>query len=98
MDFSNPNKELFAVEARIQAQRRNTPIPNDRDLAYQIHSIKKMITAAKLNRFDTERNEKHHADKFWAWALAIYAASAIELVQQQKTEIVDRLVSVGPRW
>ena len=25
--------------------------------------------------FDTERNEKHHADKFWAWALAVWAAS-----------------------
>ena len=74
VDFTNPSKELWAVEARIQAERVHTPIPLDRELAYQIHSIKKIVTAAKNNVFDTERNEKHHADKFWAWALAIWAA------------------------
>lgn len=74
VDFTNQSKQLWAVEARIQAERTNTPIPPDRDLAYQIHSIKKKVTAAKNNVFDTERNEKHHADKFWAWALAIWAA------------------------
>ncbi len=75
MDFTNPNKELWAVEARIQAERGATPLPVDRDLAYQIHSIKKTVTASKNNVFDAERNEKHHADKFWAWALALWAAS-----------------------
>lgn len=73
VDFTNPNKELWAVEARIQAERAFVPIPVDRDLAYQIHSIKKLVTAAKNNVFDTDRNEKHHADKFWAWALGIWA-------------------------
>lgn len=74
VDFTNPNKQLWAVEAKLNAERMNTPIPADRDLAYQIHSIKKQVTAAKNNVFDTARNEKHHADKFWAWALAIWAA------------------------
>ena len=71
--FTNPAKELWAVEARVQAQRGNVPLPPDRDIAYQIHSIKKTVTASKNNVFDTERNEKHHADKFWAWALANWA-------------------------
>lgn len=74
VDFTNATKELWAVEARIQAERGNTPLPMDRDLAYQIHSIKRKVTAAKNLVFDTERNEKHHADKFWAWALALWAA------------------------
>lgn len=74
VDFTNVTKELWAVEARVQAEKGNTPLPMDRDLAYQIHSIKKSTTAAKNNVFDTERNEKHHADKFWAWALALYAS------------------------
>jgi phage FluMu gp28-like protein len=74
VDFTNPSKELWAVEARIQAERGNVPLPMDRDVAYQIHSIKKTVTAAKHNVFDTDRNEKHHADKFWAWALAICAS------------------------
>jgi len=76
VDFTNVTKELWAVEARLQAERNNTPLPIDRDLAYQIHSIKKQTTAAKNNTFDTERNEKHHADKFWAWALAVWAGKS----------------------
>jgi phage FluMu gp28-like protein len=75
-EFTNPSKELWAVEARLQAERVNVPLPPDRDLAYQIHSIKKKVTASKHNVFDAEANEKHHADKFWAWALAVYAASS----------------------
>lgn len=74
VDFTNATKELWAVEARIQAERGHTPLPMDRDLAYQIHSIKRKVTPAKNLVFDTERNEKHHADKFWAWALALWAA------------------------
>lgn len=72
VDFTNASKELWAVEARVQAERINTPLPMDRDIAYQIHSIKRMVTTGKKNVFDTDRNEKHHADKFWAWALAVY--------------------------
>ena len=55
-------------------QQKKAPIPTDRDLAYQIHSIKKLITPSKNVVFDTDRNEKHHADKFWALALAHSAA------------------------
>ena len=71
--FTNKSKEDWAREARIQAERGLTPLPVDRDLAYQIHSIKKIVTPSKNNVFDTERNDEHHADKFWAWALALWA-------------------------
>jgi phage FluMu gp28-like protein len=76
VDFTNPSKEVWAVGARLQFERGHAPIPLDRDLAYQLHSIKKKVTAAKHNTFDTESNEKHHADKFWALALAYSAAGA----------------------
>jgi phage FluMu gp28-like protein len=74
VSFTNSSKELWAVEARLQLEKNNVPLPKNRDLAYQIHSIKKTITAAKNNVFDTERNTKHHADKFWSLALALWAA------------------------
>jgi phage FluMu gp28-like protein len=74
VDFTNASKTLWATDAKMLVQQRKTPIPVDRDIAYQIHSIKKTITAAKNLVFDTDRNEKHHADKFWAWALALAAA------------------------
>jgi len=72
--FTNPHKELWAVEARVQAERGATPLPLDRDLVYQIHSIRRGRSATNTATFDAERNAQHHADKFWAWALAIWAA------------------------
>lgn len=75
--FTNSSKELWAVEALLRFQKNGVVLPKNRDLAYQIHSIKKSITAAKNNVFDTERNAKHHADKFWALALALWAARSL---------------------
>ena len=76
VDFTNQTKELWAVELKLKMEKGDVPIPLDRNLAYQIHSIKKKVTAAKNAVFDTERNEKHHADQFWALALATWAARA----------------------
>ena len=73
VDFTNGTKEIWAVEAKLKCQRAEAPLPMDRDIAYQIHSIKRKITAAKNSVYDTSENEKHHADKFWAWALALWA-------------------------
>lgn len=77
--FTNPSKEMWAVETKLKFERAEVPIPMDRSLAYQIHSIKKMITSAKNVVFDTKKNEKHHADKFWALALAIFGAKSRDL-------------------
>ncbi len=78
--FTNANKGLWAVETRIRLDRGEVPLPVDRDLAYQIHSVKRKVTAAKNNVYDTARNEKHHADKFWALALALWAAREFQNV------------------
>lgn len=74
VNFTNETKALWAVELKVKMQKAQVPIPLERELGYQIHSIKKMVTAAKNAVFDTVRNEKHHADKFWALALAVWAA------------------------
>lgn len=76
VSFTNDTKELWAVEAKLRAQRAEVPIPLDRELSYQIHSIRKKLTAAKNSVYDTDGNEKHHADMFWAWALAIWAGKS----------------------
>jgi phage FluMu gp28-like protein len=72
--FTNTSKALWAGDAKMLVQQHKTPLPLDRDIAYQIHSIKRLITPSKNVVFDTERNEKHHADKFWAWALGLSVA------------------------
>lgn len=74
VDFTNSTKQLWAGNTKMVMQQRKAPIPIDRELAYQVHSIKKLITPSKNVVFDTDRNEKHHADKFWALALAHSAA------------------------
>lgn len=76
VNFTNATKTLWATDAKMLIQQRKTPLPVDRDIAYQVHSIKRIITAARNLVFDTATNEKHHADKFWAWALALAAATA----------------------
>lgn len=78
VDFTNATKALWATDAKMLIQQHKTPLPPDKDLAYQIHSIKKMKTASNNLVFDTNRNEKHHADKFWAWALALAGARTMQ--------------------
>lgn len=72
--FTNETKKLWSTDAKMLIQQNRTPLPRDRDIAYQIHSIKKLVSPSKNLIFDTARNEKHHADKYWAWALALAAA------------------------
>lgn len=72
LTFTNELKKLWATDAKAALQRGRLPLPADRDLAYQIHSIKRTISGATL-RFDTGPNEKHHADQFWALCLGLYA-------------------------
>jgi len=81
VDFTHPNKELWAVELKLRMQKAQVPIPLDRELSYQIHSIRKTMTAAKNNVFDAERSEHGHADKFWSLALAVWAVSGAKPLQ-----------------
>jgi phage FluMu gp28-like protein len=73
-NFTNETKRVWATDAKMLIQQGRTPLPVDKDIAYQIHSIKRMVTGSNNLVFDTERNEKAHADKFWAWALALAGA------------------------
>ncbi|NPV30645.1 MAG: hypothetical protein HPY58_13560 [Firmicutes bacterium] len=70
----NQVKGELAPLTKIAFEERNIWIPYNRDLMQQIHSVKKFVTAAGNIRFDAEHDEKHHADKFWALALALHAA------------------------
>lgn len=76
-NFTAQSKALWATDTKMLVQKRKTPLPVDRSLAYQIHSIKRRPTAGAQMQYDVERNEKHHADKFWAWALALASVQAL---------------------
>ena len=74
VDFTNATKQLWATNLKMLFQQRRPVLPPDRELSRQLHSIKKIVTANKNNVYDTDTNEKHHADMFWMLALALSAA------------------------
>lgn len=70
VELTNASKARMAVNVRIGLERKNHHIPADRELINHIHSIKRLVTSHNNVRYDTEKNEEHHADKFWAMAIA----------------------------
>ena len=71
--FTAQSKEQLAMGVKFGLEKQEFLLENDRDFHAQIHSIKRTATVGGF-RYDAERNEKGHADSFWAWALANYAA------------------------
>lgn len=86
--FSNASKQLWATNLKALFQQRKVTIPVSRELRYQLHSIKRLITATKQLAFDTARDEKAHADMFWALALALTAAKPQASKQPEIPEMV----------
>lgn len=73
--FTAPTKSVMAHQLKIDFEGKNLEISADRDLMLQIHSVRKTVTVAGNIRLDTEHDDKHHADMFWALALARHAAA-----------------------
>ena len=68
--FTPEEKEIMAIDIKRGLEQREFLLSNDKEFHRQIHSIKRTSTGGKYFRYDAERNEKGHADSFWAWALA----------------------------
>jgi phage FluMu gp28-like protein len=84
--FALESKRLWATDVKMFMEQIRLPLPPEAELGYQIHSIKRKVTASANMVFDTEKNEKHHADKFWALALALAAANQPVFVPQMPVE------------
>lgn len=102
-EFTNPNKELWANEVKVRFQRSELPIPLDRDLVYQIHSVKRKVTQAKNQVFDVEASEQHHADKFWSLALAAWAGKSstqagewLRAMREQAAKVEEQRPALPP--
>jgi phage FluMu gp28-like protein len=54
-------------------------IPALDEVRSDIHSMRKIVTAAGNVRLDADRDESGHADRFWALALAYHAADDLKL-------------------
>ena len=80
--FSGPVKHDLALGLRRVFEDRQIRVPIDRDLREDLHSIKKMVTAAGNVRYDAERTGDGHGDRFWAAALAMHATDEVASMPQ----------------
>src|SRR3990167_4366391 len=83
--FTNAIKETLVVTVKRLLEARRLILPeDDKGLISDMHSIKKEITIAGNIRYDAERSESGHADRFWALALAVHASAALRRTPRGK--------------
>lgn len=75
--FNGKVKEDLAYNLRTHFEDRTAYIPDDYDVREDLHSVKKITTAAGNIRFDVAKSDTAgHADRFWALALALSAGQS----------------------
>ncbi|MEM6394631.1 MAG: hypothetical protein AAF797_17840 [Planctomycetota bacterium] len=74
--FTLPVKDELASPLRGFFEDRTLRVPGDYDTREQLHAVRMTKTANGTPRYDAARTEDGHADKFWALALAVYAAKS----------------------
>ncbi len=72
--FTLGRKQDLAVGLKRSFEERTIRIPDYRELRRDLQAVKRVVTSAGNIRFDAERTERSHADRFWALALALHAA------------------------
>jgi phage FluMu gp28-like protein len=91
IQFTNKVKEELALTQKRKFDDKLIRIPADRIIRDDLHSIKKYTTAAGNIRYDAERSDIGHADRFWACALAIHASDVPYQKPEYKTALKRRL-------
>ena len=74
--FTAPVKEDLAVTTLRSFQDRLVRVPMDTEIREDLHSVQKVVTSAGNIRYDAQRSDAGHADRFWALALAVHAGSS----------------------
>ncbi len=73
VEFNVQSKDVMARGVKEGLEKEEYLLQNDNKFHRQIHSIKRIAMSGGAFRYDSERDEMGHADKFWAWALANHA-------------------------
>ncbi len=78
--FTGRSKEEIAFQLYRKFEDKHIAIPVHDDIRDDLHSIRKITTAAGNIRFDQSQddpsNVSGHADRFWALALMVHAATS----------------------
>ena len=75
VQFTAAFKERLAPMVKQAFEERTVRIPDHREVRADINSVKRFVTPAGNVRFDAEHTDRGHADRFWALALVVNAAS-----------------------
>ncbi len=76
VSFTSSTKEMLAYPLRSRFEDATIRIPDDMEIRADIRAVRKETTASGGIRFCAERTSDGHADRFWALALAVHAASS----------------------
>jgi len=95
VQFTMQVKQDLAVTTKKAFEERTIRIPDDRLLRRDLNAVKKIITTAGNIRFDAERTEAGHADRFWSLALALHAADRGVAAAEAGWQPEERSRSVG---
>ena len=99
--FTPEEKEIMAIDVKRGLEQKEFLLSNDKEFHRQIHSIKRTSNGGKYFRYDAERNEKGHADSFWAWALANSAVvitdnKSLNFYAQRKQKKMELMQGLSP--
>jgi phage FluMu gp28-like protein len=73
VNMTNQVKGDLMTNLRSLMDQGKLALPDDRDLRLDLHGIKRIVGDSTI-RYDANRNERGHADRAWALALAVRAA------------------------
>ena len=76
VQFTLQVKQDLAVRTRRLFEERRIRIPDYAPLRHDLNAVKRLITPAGNVRYDADRTDAGHADRFWALALALAAADS----------------------
>ena len=72
--FTAASKSELAMPLLRLFQDKLLRVPAEAEVREDLHSVRKVVTAANNVRLDADRDERGHADRFWALALATHAS------------------------
>jgi phage FluMu gp28-like protein len=75
VQFTAALKERLAPMVKMAFEERTVRIPDNREVRADLNSVKRYVSPAGNVRFDAEHTDRGHADRFWALALVVNAAS-----------------------
>jgi phage FluMu gp28-like protein len=90
--FTNSTKEQLAYLLRTAFENEIIKIPSNDLIRTDLRAVKRENTFSGKIRFSAESTENGHADRFWALALAIYAA------QKSQPKRESYFVNVSRHW